>query len=141
MYSIYIFCTRIPHTEPHCCKWILWNLLHVSQPKNGLRRLSRKLELACYPNQKSMQLFWEYSAWREQPRSLATPNSLLNQRPWINWLVNYVWYPGATQLCKASCASDIWLCVLIQHFMNVSADVYFIPFTIYSDTVIVFDYL
>lgn len=36
----------------------------------------------------------------------ATLNSLLNQKPQIDRLVNYAWYPGTVQLHKAPCACD-----------------------------------
>ena len=34
------------------------------------------------------------------------PNSLLNQMPPIDRLVNYAWYPGTVQLRQTSCDSD-----------------------------------
>lgn len=56
----------------------------------------------------------------------ATPNSLLNQMPPINRLVNYAWYTGTEHLRKTLCASDA--------FFDVT-------FHVYEQCVCVFQYI
>lgn len=48
----------------------------------------------------------------------ATPNSLLNQMPSIDRLVNYAWYHGAVQLRKATCAFDACLDVTFNLYAH-----------------------
>lgn len=55
------------------------------------------LELECYPNQKSIVILGTFSMVKIAKRH-ATLNSLLNQMPPIDGLLNYAWYPGTVQL-------------------------------------------
>lgn len=54
----------------------------------------------------------------------ATPNSLLNQMPPIDRLVNYAWYPGTVQLRKTSCASDDFQYVKFHDHRRVCISIY-----------------
>lgn len=61
-----------------------------------------------------MQLFWVTFCTAKIARRHATANSLLNQMPLIDWLVNYAWYPGTVQVHNPPCASDAFLDVTVR---------------------------
>lgn len=90
-------------------KWILLILVWVLSSKM-YQDIFPWSFIGC-PNQKSIVILGTFSMAKIAMRH-GMANSMLNQMPLIDKLVNYVWPPGTVQLCKTSLAAsaphDLW---------------------------------